>query len=79
MLASSFQLFLHSLIISYRNGYLLGVIIDSKLKLDKHVESILKSAGRKLSALSRMSNVLTFLKLRMLMKSFLDLSFRTAL
>ena len=49
---------------------LLGVIIDLKLKLDKHVESILKSAGRKLSALARMSNVLTFPKLRMLMKSF---------
>ena len=54
---------------------LLGVIIDSKLKLDKHAESILKSAGRKLSALAGMSNVLTFLKLRMLMKSFFESQF----
>ena len=54
---------------------LLCVIIDSKLKLDNHVEAILKSAGRKLSALARMSNVLTFPKLRMLMKSFFESQF----
>ena len=47
---------------------LLGVIIDSKLKFDIHVNSLIKIAGRKLTAMSRLSRVLSFSKLRMLIK-----------
>ena len=54
---------------------ILGVQIDSKLKFDKHVENLLKTAGRKLTILARMSNILTFSKLRLLIKSFFDSQF----
>ena len=36
---------------------LLGVIIDSNLKFDIHVNSLIKIAGRKLTAVSRLSRV----------------------
>ena len=54
---------------------LLGVIIDSKLKFDIHVNSFIKIAGRKLTAMSRLSRVLSFSKLRMLIKSFFESQF----
>ena len=44
---------------------LLGVIIDSKLKFDIHVNSLM----------SRLSRVLSFSKLRMLIKSFFKSQF----
>ena len=50
---------------------LLGVIIDSKLKFDIHVNSL----GRKLTTMSRLSRVLSFSKLRMLIISFFELQF----
>ena len=54
---------------------LLGVIIDRSLKFDEHVFSICKKAGRKLSALSRVSKFLSFAKKRILMKSFVESQF----
>ena len=54
---------------------LLGVIIDSKLKFDIHVNSLIKIAGRKLTAMSRLSRVLSFSKLRMLIRSFFESQF----
>ena len=49
---------------------ILGVIIDRNLKFEEHVGQILAVAGRKLTALATMTNVLTFSKLRLLIKSF---------
>ena len=54
---------------------LVGVIIDSNLKFDIHVNSLIKIAGRKLTAMSRLSRVLSFSKLRMLIKSFFESQF----
>ena len=54
---------------------ILGVTIDNKLKFEEHIKSILVSAGKKLSAIARMSHILSFSKLRLLMKSFVDSQF----
>ena len=54
---------------------LLGVIIDSNLKFDIHVNSLIKIAGRKLTAMSRLSRVLSFSKLRMLITSIFESQF----
>ena len=54
---------------------ILGVTIDNKLKFEEHIKSILASAGKKLSAIARMSHILSFSKLRLLMKSFVDSQF----
>ena len=42
---------------------ILGVQIDAKLKFDKHVDYLLKVAGRKLTIIARMSIILSFSKL----------------
>ena len=47
---------------------ILGVTIDCNLKSEEHVESILASAGKKLTALARMSHILKFSKMRLLIK-----------
>ena len=54
---------------------ILGVNIDANVIFDSHVKTILNNAGRKLSALSRMSKVLNFSKLRILIKSFFESQF----
>ena len=59
---------------------ILGVQIDAKLKFDKHVDYLLKVAGRKLTGrkltiIARMSIILSFSKLRLLIKSFFDSQF----
>ena len=51
---------------------ILGVTIDTKLKFENHVENILVPAGKKLSALVRISTILSFSKLRILLKSFVE-------
>ena len=50
---------------------LLGVHIVYKPKSDSHVETICKKAHRKLSALSRITNYMTFPKKRILMNAVL--------
>ena len=52
-----------------------GVNVDSKLKFYTHVEYLLKTAGSKLTILARMFNILTFSKLRILIKSFFESQF----
>ena len=54
---------------------ILGVAIDCNLKFEEHVESTLASAGKKLTALARMSHILKFSKMRLLIKSFVDSQF----
>ena len=53
----------------------LGVNIDSKLNFDYHVDTLIKNAGKKVTILARMSNILNFHKLRIIMKSFFDSQF----
>ena len=54
---------------------LLGINIDSQLKFDNHVLLICLKAGRKLSALTRIVQYLSFKKKRMLLKSFFESQF----
>ena len=54
----------------------LGIILDNKLKFDKHVEIICQKASRKLNALARVTYYMELPKRRILMNAFfLKLSF----
>lgn len=54
---------------------LLGIHIDNNLKFGTHVNIMCREAGRKLTALARLSNIVNFKKLRTLMKSFFNSQF----
>ena len=54
---------------------LLGIYIDRELKLNDHVNSSYKKAGKKLNALIRLCNILPFHRRRLLMKSFIESQF----
>ena len=54
---------------------LLGILIDNSLKFDKHVLELCKKASRKLTALARLSKVLSFHKMKILMSSFFESQF----
>ena len=54
---------------------ILGVTIDRELKFEEHLRNILAIAGKKLTALARLSNVLNFSKFRLLLKSFVESQF----
>ena len=54
---------------------LLGIDIDRQLKFDSHVFSLCKKAGKKLSALSRISYFLNQNQRRLLMNSFIQSQF----
>ena len=47
---------------------LLGVVIDKDFSFNEYVSSLCKKAGRKLSVLSRLSNLMSFQKRRLLLK-----------
>ena len=55
---------------------LLGVIINSKLKLDEHVKSLCLKANRNVSALSRVAKIVDQPKCRLLYNSFVMSNFR---
>ena len=57
---------------------LLGTIIDRELTFNENVNIRCKTAGRKLNALMRLSNIHPFHKRRMLMKSFVESQFAYA-
>ena len=50
---------------------LLGITVDSELKFDIHVKSLCKKASLKLHALSRISNFMTTIQLKVIMKAFI--------
>ena len=54
---------------------LLGVVTDRDLSFNEYISSLSKKAGRKLSVLSRLSNLMSFQKRRLLMKSFVEAQF----
>ena len=49
--------------------------MDRELKFDKYLKTVLSTAGKKLSALARLSGVLSFKKMRILLKSFVENQF----
>ena len=55
---------------------LLGVTIDRDLEFDKRVLKLCSKANQKLSALSRMANLLSFNKRRTLFKVFVESQFK---
>ena len=46
--------------------------IDQNLKFEEHIRNVLATAGQKLTVLVRMSDILNFLKFRLLIKSFVE-------
>ena len=58
-----------------KNEKLLGLTIDRNLNFDDYVTTLCKKAGRKLSALSRISNYMSFEKKRILLKAFVESQF----
>ena len=59
-----------------RDVKLLQINIDNELKCDIHVLEICSKAGRKLSALDRMSKLTSFRKRRTLFKTFIESQFK---
>ena len=64
------------LILESNGVKLLGVTIDRDLKFDKHVLKLCGKANQKLSAVSRMANLLSFNKRRKLFKAFVKPQFK---
>ena len=59
-----------SQVIETRNVKLLGVVLDSKLSFEDHLNLIIKKASGKLNALSRQCSVISFYKRKMLLNAF---------
>lgn len=57
---------------------LLGVTIDKNLTFDYHISNICAKAGKKLTALSRISRLMPFEKRKLLMRSFIGSQFTYA-
>ena len=49
--------------------------MDRELSFNKHFSSLCEKVGRKLPALSRLSNLMSFQQKRLLMKSFVEAQF----
>ena len=58
-----------------KNEKLLGVVIDRNLDFDDYVFTLCKKAGKKSSALSRISNYMSFERKRILLKAFIESQF----
>ena len=54
---------------------ILGITVDASLKFNIHSDSIFNIAGKKLTILARMANILSFPKMRSLIKSFFESQF----
>ena len=54
---------------------ILGITVDASLEFNIHSDSILNIAGKKLTILARMANILSFPKMRLLIKSFFESQF----
>ena len=58
-----------------QNEKLLGIIIDSKLSFDKHIQQICSRAGAKLKALARIAPFMNITKRKILMNAFFNAQF----
>ena len=54
---------------------LFGVVIDRNLNFDEYFFDLSKKAGRKLSVLARLSNYMSFEKIKILLKAFVESQF----
>ena len=54
---------------------LLGVWIDNKLTFEQHIKALLKKGNQKLHALMRIKKYMSYEKLRLLMKTFIESQF----
>ena len=54
---------------------LLGIVLDNKLKFDKHVENICQKASKKLNALASVTNYIELHKRRILINAFFKAQF----
>ena len=54
---------------------LLGVLVDRDLNFNEYVFSLCKKAGRKISVLSRLSNLMSFQQRRLLIKVIVEAQF----
>ena len=57
---------------------LLGLIMDKKLKFPHHVDSVIKKASGKLSALTRLARIVPFEKKKILMNAFIEQQFNNS-
>ena len=53
----------------------MGIVLDNKLKFDKHVENICQKGSKKLNALARVTNSMELPKKRILMNAFFKAQF----
>ena len=58
-----------------QNEKLLGIIIDSKLNFDKHIQQICSRASAKLKALARIAPFMNITKRKILMNAFFNAQF----
>ena len=65
----------NSNIIESHNVKLLGLLIDSKLSFDSHMDKLCRKASQKLNALSRLCPILPFHYRKMLVQSFFNSHF----
>ena len=54
---------------------ILGITVDASLKFNIHSDSILNIAGKKLTILARMANILSFPEMKLLIKIFFESQF----
>ena len=65
----------NNLIESENEQVLLGVMIDSNLSFEKHINNLCKKASQKLNVLARISGYINLQKKRVIMKSFITSQF----
>ena len=65
----------NNLIESENEQVLLGVMIDSNLSFEKHINNLCKKASQKLNTLARISGYINLQKRRVIMKSFITSQF----
>ena len=69
----------HTTIKCSRSQKLLGIVFDSKLNFDKHIENICQKTNKKLNALGSVTNYIELPKRRIIMNAFLKLDLIIAL